>query len=173
MKNPVEIIDRIQTAMIILAGIMLIFIMLSVCLEVVLRNLFNTSLIWITEVTEVLLLYITFLGSAWVLKEGGHVKVDIILSRLSPRKISFLGIFSSIIGIFVCLILTVYGFKLTMASLQNGLYTTSALEIPMWIILIIIPIGGLMLLIQFMRRTLRFVTRFFIESKKNNTQFEG
>ena len=172
MKNLLEVIDRVMNAMIFITGIMLIFIMLSVCLEVILRNLFNISLIWVTEVTEVLLLYITFLGAAWVLRERGHVKVDILLSHISPLKVSFFGIISSVIGVFVSLILTVFGFKLTLTCIQKGLYTASALEIPMWIIIIVIPIGGILLLFQFLRRTIQFITRFSIEAQKNNSQFE-
>ncbi len=169
MKKPMEVFDRVLNIMIFLAGIMLIFIMLSVCLEVILRTFFNHSLIWVTQVTEIMLLYITFFGSAWVLREGGHVKVDIILSRLKPLKIAVLGIFSSVLGIFVCFILTVYGFKVTMECINKGLYTTTTLEIPMFVIIGVIPIGCLMLFVQFIRRTLRFVAGFLIESRKINS----
>ncbi len=152
--------------MMVLAGIMLVFIMLSVCLEVVLRTFFNSSMIWVTEVTEVMLLYITFFGSAWVLREGGHVKVDIILTRLKPVSIAFLGIISSVLGIFVSAILTVYGFKVVMNCINKGLYTPTALEIPLSIIIVVIPIGCLLLFFQFIRRTLKFIAGFIIESGK-------
>ncbi|MCP4021183.1 MAG: TRAP transporter small permease [Desulfobacteraceae bacterium] len=169
MKKPMGIFDRVLNIMMFLAGIMLIFIMLSVCLEVILRTFFNHSLTWVTEVTEIMLLYITFLGSAWVLREGGHVKVDIILSHLKPKNNAILGIFSSILGVFVCCILTIYGFKVTMECINKGLYTTTTLEIPMFLIIGVIPIGGLMLFVQFIRRTLRFVAGVLIESRKINS----
>jgi TRAP-type C4-dicarboxylate transport system permease small subunit len=152
-----------------LAGAILIFIMLSVCLEVVLRYFFNRPLIWVTEVTECLLLYITFLGTAWLLREEGHVKVDIILTRLKPKMAAFLGIFSSLIGIFVSITLTICGFGLTWDYFQRGMYTPTAMEIPVSAIIVIIPIGSLMLLVQFVRRTVTFVAGFIIETSKSRS----
>ena len=166
MKKLVEIFDRVMNIMMFLAGIILIFIMLSVSLEVILRTFFNCPQIWVTEVTEVLLLYITFLGSAWLLREGGHVKVDIILARLKPKNIALLGIISSVIGVFVSVTLTVYGFSVTLDYLQRGIYTPTAMEIPVSVIILVIPIGALMLSFQFIRRAGRFIAGFFIESGK-------
>ncbi|MBT5546986.1 MAG: TRAP transporter small permease [Desulfobacula sp.] len=172
MEKMMKIFDQVLKIMMFIAGILLIFIMLSVCMEVILRTFFDVSLMWITEVTEIMLLYITFLGSAWVLREEGHVKVDIILSRLKPRIKAFLGIISSILGIFVSLILTGFGFKVALDCLHKSAYTPTAMEIPMALIIIIIPIGCLMLFLQFIRRTLKYVAGFIIESNRVNSKFE-
>ena len=69
MKKLMILFDRTMNAMAFLAGVILIFIMLSVCLEVILRDVFDAPQMWVTQVTECLLLYITFLGSAWLLRE--------------------------------------------------------------------------------------------------------
>jgi len=167
-----KIFDQVLKIMMVTAGIMLIFIMLSVCLEVILRTFFDVSLMWITEVTEIMLLYITFLGSAWVLREEGHVKVDIILSRLKPRSKAFSGIISSILGIFVSLTLTGFGFKVALDCYHKNIYTPTAMEIPMALIIIIIPLGCLMLFLQFIRRTLKYFAGFIIESNKVNSEFK-
>lgn len=92
--------------------------------------------------------------------------MDIILTRLKPKYMAFIGIISSIIGIFVSITLTGYGFKVALQSLQKGIYTPTALEIPMALIIIVIPIGCLMLSIQFIRRTLKYIAGFIIESNK-------
>ena len=169
MKKLLEIFGGVLLSQGETPNYILIFIMLSVGLEVVLRTFFNRPQIWVTEVTEVMLLYITFLGSAWLLREGGHVKVDIILNRLKQKTIAFLGIISSIIGIFVSIILTVFGFSVTLDYLQRGIYTPTAMEIPISAIVVVIPIGSLMLFLQFIRRTGRFIAGFFIESGKLKT----
>jgi TRAP-type C4-dicarboxylate transport system permease small subunit len=169
MKRFLDIFDRTLNVMTFLAGILLVFIMLSVCLEVVLRTFINRPQIWVTEVTECLLLYITFLGTAWLLREEGHVKVDIVLNRLKPQTTAFLGIISSIMGVLVSITLTIYGFNVTWDYFQRGIYTPTALEIPVYLILLIIPIGSLMLFIQFIRRTGKFVAGFIIEMGKPRT----
>ena len=169
MKKLLEIFDRVINIMIFLAGLLLIFIMLSVGLEVISRYLVNRPQMWVTEVTECLLLYITFLGSAWLLREEGHVKVDIILNHLSPKTAAFLGVISSILGIFVSITLTIYGISVTWNYFQRGIYTPTALEIPVSAILVIIPIGSIMLFIQFLRRTSLFIGGFFIEIRKSKS----
>lgn len=170
MKKLLALFDHLVNGMIFLAGLILVFIMFSVCMEVILRYFLNRPQMWVTEVTEVLLLYITFLGSAWLLREEGHVKVDIILNRLKPRMLALLGIFSSLIGIFVSITLTVAGFRLTWDYLERGIYTPTAMEIPVSIIIVIIPVGSLILLIQFVRRCWLNVTGFVIEAGKPEAQ---
>jgi TRAP-type C4-dicarboxylate transport system permease small subunit len=167
MKKLMALFDHVVDGMIFLAGLILVFIMLSVCLEVILRYFLNCPQVWVTEVTEVLLLYITFLGTTWLLRQEGHVKVDIILNRLKPRMLALLGIFSSAIGILVSITLTVSGFQLTWDYVQRGIYTPTAMEIPVSIIIVIIPVGSLMLLLQFVRRGWFHVAGLFIETESS------
>ena len=167
MKRLLDIFDRVINVMTFLAGLTLVFIMFSVCLEVILRYFLNRPQVWVTEVTECLLLYVTFLGSAWLLREEGHVQVDIVLNRLKPASAAFLGIISSLIGLFVSIVLAIYGFDVTWDYYRRGIYTPSAMEIPVSAILVIIPIGSLLLFVQFTRRTVMFFTGFIIEKGKS------
>ena len=161
-----QIFDYILNAMAFLAGIILIFIMLSVGFDVILRYFFNRPMIWVTEVTECLLLYTTFLGTAWLLREEGHVKVDIILNRLKPRTTAFCGILSSLVGIFVSIMLAFYGMSVTWNYFKRGIYTPTAMEIPVAAILLIIPLGSIFLFLEFVRRTGRFVGKYFFEKNQ-------
>jgi TRAP-type C4-dicarboxylate transport system permease small subunit len=134
-----NIFDRILSLLMALACLILALVTLSVCLEVVLRYFFNRPQIWVIEFSEYALLYITFLGAAWVLKSDGHVTVDLAVSLM------FL----------VSAVLVVYGTRVTWSYYVKGLYNPTVLEIPTSAILIIIPIGGLTLLIQSVRGFIR------------------
>ncbi len=151
-----------------IAGLILIFIMFSVCLDVIMRYFLNRPLMWVTETTECLLLYITFLGTAWLLREEGHVRVDILLSRLRPKIVNFLGIITSVMGSFIAFALTWYGASVTVDKFLRGVYTPSIMEIPVALIIVIIPIGSFMLFIQFIIRTVNFVLLF--TKKKERTK---
>ncbi|MBW2015980.1 MAG: TRAP transporter small permease [Deltaproteobacteria bacterium] len=163
MKRFLFILDKAIDGMSFLAGVSLIFIMFAVCGDVLLRTFFKMPQIWVTEVIECMLLYITFLAAAWLLREEGHVQVDILITRLKPRTVAMLGIASSIIGIFVSLVLTIFGTSVTWDYYQRGVYTPSAMEIPVYLILLIIPIGSLFLLFQFIRRAAKNFAGFIIE----------
>lgn len=157
-----------MNGMIFLAGLLLIFIMLSVCMDVIMRYFMNRPQIWVTEVIECLLLYVTFLGSPWLLREEGHISVDVLVNRVGPKTGALLGIISSVIGLFVSCTLAVYGFRLTWDFFQRNIYTPTAMEIPVSAIIVIIPVGSLVLFFQFARRTITFVAGFFIEAGKPN-----
>ena len=157
-----SILDRAIDCLAVIAAVILVWVILWVCAEVVMRYFLNRPLILVVEVSEISLLYITFLGTAWVLKREGHVKMDILLNRLTPGTQAWLGIISSIIGIVICVILAWYGAQVTWNHWLRGTYRVSMMNIPNAFILVIIPIGSLFFLIQFLRR----ICKFFDELKK-------
>ena len=146
------IFDRTINLLAFLGGVIIIFTMIAVCSEVVRRYFLNRPIIWVSEITEISLLFIAFLGTAWVLKKEGHVKVDILLIHLSSRIQALFGIISSIIGVFICLLLVWYGAQVSWHNIQEGLYEPTILELPKGPLLTIIPVGSFFLLIQFLRR---------------------
>ncbi len=147
-----RILDKIIESFSFLAGVILAFILLSVCLEVLMRYFLNRPLQWVVELTEYALLFITFLGTAWLLKREGHIKVDVFLTLFSPKTQAGLKIFSSLIGIIVSFSLVWYGFEVSWEHFKDGIYNITVLEFPKAPLLAIIPIGSLILLFQFIRR---------------------
>jgi len=152
--------DRTVNYLAFVAAVLIIFTMLSVGAEVVMRYFLHRPMIWVMEVTEIILLFITFLGTAWLLRREGHVKVDIVLGHLNPRAQALLGIISSIIGIIVCIVLVWYGIQVSYDYTQGGLYEPTLLELPKGPLLAIIPVGSFLLLIQFVRRTYGYLQHF-------------
>ena len=134
-----------------IAGFLLIFMMLSICVELVCRRM-GRPLMWVMEVTEYSLLYITFLGAAWVLEREGHVKMDIIVNALKRENQALLGIITSVIGSAMSLYLIVYGTKVTWDYFKRDVIECTPLLTPSFIILLIIPLGSIPLFIQFLRR---------------------
>lgn len=140
-----------------LAGVLLIFMMFSVSLEVVLRYFFDRPMMGLLEVIQVMLLYITFLGVAWVLKLEGHAKMDLVLNLLNPKAQSLLNTTTSSICAMICLVITWYGAVVTIEHLQTGRYIIGTVNIPSGLFLLIIPVGTLLLFIQFLRRTYNYL----------------
>ena len=155
-----SILDRAIDCLAVIAAVILVWVILWVCAEVVMRYFLNRPLIWVVEVSEISLLYITFLGTAWVLKREGHVKMEIVLNRLRPRTQALLGIMSSIIRIGICCILVWYGAQVTWDHWLRGAYRYTVLETPNYLVLLIIPIGSFLLFIQFLRRTYKYFGEF-------------
>jgi TRAP-type C4-dicarboxylate transport system permease small subunit len=90
---------------------------------------------------------------AWVQKRRKHVRMDLIFNQLNPKVQCIVGLFTSIISIIICFILTIYGAKVTLYFLKTGYPTPTPLRIPKFILILIIFWGSLLLLIQFLRTT--------------------
>ncbi len=149
------IFDRTVDLLSNLASIILIFMMLAVGADVVMRYFFSRPMVWLNEVVGALLLYFTFLVATWVLRREGHVRMDLVVRRLSPRVQTILDIIASILGVIISLVLMWFGAQVTLEHWQKGLYIPTQLDIPNAYILVIIPIGSFLLFVQFLRRTYR------------------
>ena len=88
------------------AGAMIFFaVWFVIVLEIVLRYFLNRPLFWVVEVSEYSLLYICFLGAAWLLRREGHVKIDFLANRLQPKNEALLNAITSVLAAMVCLVL--------------------------------------------------------------------
>ena len=155
MRKIAGLFDSVNNFLAFLVGLILIYIMVSVCMEIVLRY-FGHPTIWVIEVAEYALLFIPFLGTAWLLREEGHVKMDLVLSQLSVRAQIFINIITSILAVIACLIMTWFSLQATWEHFQKGWVSSTLLEVPLYLILVVIPVGYFLLSIQFVRRTHRF-----------------
>lgn len=137
----------------ILAGaamVILSLIIFSVCLEIIMRYFLNRPLFWVVELTEYGLLYVSFLGAAWLLRQGGHVQVDVLVDILNDRWRKRCAVFSSAIGLAVSTILTVFGAIATFDHLARGMYKPTVLEFPTGVVLIAVPLGSFFLSVRFL-----------------------
>jgi len=153
MQNKiVRWIDGIINGMAVIAGLLLMFMMFSICYEVVLRYFLFSPLTWVTEISEYILLYATFLGAPWVLKKDAHVKVDIVIARLGFKARKIVNLATSLISIAVCLVLVWFGTQMSVDLFQRGIPVIKSLSVPKFLLVGIIPLGGVFLAIQFIRR---------------------
>jgi len=154
------------------AGATLIFgMMLIVSLEVVMRYILHRPQIWVVEVGEYILVWLTFLGAAWILRDEGHVKVDILYDRVSPKLQALFGIVSSLLGMFVCLIFFLYGSRVVWDMFKSWeLDPRSQIGMPKGPLLIIIPLCSLPLFIQFAKRGHRSIGDWKAMRKRDNKE---
>ena len=147
------IFDRTLNLLAILAAVLLVFSTLSVGAGIFSRYFLNHPISWVTEISEYILLYITFLVAAWVLKQEGHVKMDIVLNLLNKKVQSVLNIITSICCGVSCIILTWFGIRVSWELYVSKTFTYTVLELPKYIIASVIFFGSFLLFIQFVRRT--------------------
>ena len=152
MKLLRVILDRTIDSLAVFTQVLVVLVMLVVCADVFLRYFFNSPVFWVLESTQFALVFITFLGTAWVLKNDGHVRMDIMLNRLSQRTQDRINIVTSILCAVACLVVTWYGVKVWWDYYQINYIYAGSLKIPAYFLVAVIPIGSLLLFIQFLRK---------------------
>ncbi|MCB2191171.1 MAG: TRAP transporter small permease [Deltaproteobacteria bacterium] len=153
-NKALKVFDGLVTAGAAAAGLIFLFMMVVVCVDVIMRYWFQSPMGWVVEVCEYLLLYVTFLGAAWLLRRNGHVRVDLIYFYLSDKSIARLKLITAIAGTLACAILFIIGCESTVDAYIRGNPEIKTLSIPKWTLLWVIPYGSLMLTIQFARQVL-------------------
>lgn len=77
-----RLIERFEKFLDHLCVLFLIGLVLVVALQVVVRYTLDVSAPWTEEMARFLYVYLTFIGSAIVMKEGNHIIIDMLLNRL-------------------------------------------------------------------------------------------
>src|SRR5687767_11759233 len=109
-----RVYDAVLYGMAWLAGALIALMMFAITADVVLRNLGYQSSAHIFSFTEYALLVVPCLGAPWLVREKGHVYVEIIFMYLSPRRRAALRKVIAVLCIAVCLVLAWYGAQVTL-----------------------------------------------------------
>lgn len=154
------IFDTILDILGVLSAIIIVGIMVMVLYEVVMRYFLGRPTLWVLEIVEWALVWMTFLSAAYVLKEERHVSMDIVVSRLSPRTQAMMGVYTSIAGALICIVLGWYGAQIVHDHIVRGVLEAKMLRAPKGPLMSVIPAGFFLMGIQFLRRSVNFFRKW-------------
>ena len=155
-----RVFDYINIVMVVISAIMLLALTFIVGSDITLRYLFNRPLGWVKEVSEYILVGLGFLVAAWILKDDGHVRMDLVLNKVGSRVQTMMNIITSVISTIIVLTMTWFALRVIVDFYRTKLVAPSVLEPPKWILLTPIFVGCLLLAIQFIRRTYGFIGKW-------------
>ena len=133
-------------------GIVVVLIVCGIAVDVVLRNIGVGSIEWMIEVVEYGLFLLTFVGTAYVLRQGRHVTVDILPSLLAPRARRRVAILAGALLLVICAIFLYYGVRAALVSRAENYALVKTFTIREWWLLAVLPAAALLLCIESARR---------------------
>jgi C4-dicarboxylate transporter, DctQ subunit len=151
MKVFWTLFDKLLNGMAALSGVILVFIVGAVCYTIGMRYFFKLTTIWIMQTTEYALLWIVFLATTWLLREGGHITTDIIYAHLSDKAKVYLDVVMFIAGGIACAVMLYFGITYMYECITCNVTDVRAVTVPKSAVFVIIPVGSLLLTIQFFR----------------------
>ena len=113
-------------------------ILIVMATQIVLRYVFNGSLIWSEEISRYLLIALVFLGTATAVREREHIVIDLI-DRLIPTQA--LSVLKGLVDITLAIYLGVIVYHAQTVVMMFRNQPSSALQVPMAIPYAAIPLG--------------------------------
>jgi C4-dicarboxylate transporter DctQ subunit len=155
MKYAVKAYDALLYGMAYVAGFLMAAMMTIIFVDVVLRNLGYQSSAHFFTFTEYGLLAIPCLGAPWLVREKGHVYVEMLLMQLKPRSRHILTMAIGIVCIAVCAVLAWYGAGVAINDFVQNEKDVRSLDMPRWTVVGFIPLSFAMMAIEFARFLVR------------------
>lgn len=138
-------------------GVGLIFgaLTLLISADVVGRNLGLGNLAWATEVSEYLLYLSAFIGAPWLLRLGGHIRMDLLCLFLPRRSRLAAEALCDLLGLAVCGVMFWYGLAAAGDAYQSGALIIKMLVLPEWWLMAVVPVSAALLILEFVLRLAR------------------
>ena len=146
-------LDRLCDLLAIFAGIYLVAIMLGIVISALART-FDLSGAWSSHIftfAEFGLLYIVMAASPWLVRQRGHVFIELITAALPKSVQRPFSRAVSAICVLICLILVWYTFSATLRAYKFGDAEMRSLDMPKYLLLGAMPIGFGLMGVQFAR----------------------
>ena len=130
----------VESLVILIAGLIVVI----VTAEVTLRYLFSHSMIFTEELSRYLMVWIVFLGSALAIRDGSHIRIQILVNRLGPRMQQTVKLAAQALMIAFLIFITVEGLKILPRQLQQACIT---IDISLFYFYLAIPVGSVLMII--------------------------
>lgn len=159
-------IDRISASysrflawLALLGCAILMAMMLVIVADVALRNLavpgMPQGLAWSNEISELMLYLLTMCVAPWLLRQGQHIRVDIVLQAVPPELAWYMEWVGDVIGLVCCVVIAWFGAQAAWTSFVTGAVNIKTLVTPEWWLLAPLPLVFVLLAIEMVFRMIR------------------
>jgi TRAP-type C4-dicarboxylate transport system permease small subunit len=128
--------------------VVLLLSMLAIAvLQILMRNLFESGIIWGDILVRILLLWVGLAGAMVASRQGNHISID-ILSRYLPKRAE--SIIKSAVEFFtaaVCSVAAFYTLRFVKIEFEDG--GIAFAHVPIWVCEAIIPIAFVVIALRY------------------------
>lgn len=147
MKTFSKISDGLSNAGAYLSGILLVSLVLLILTEIFLRYFFDMSTMIADEYSGYLYLASIFLGLAYTFLKEGHIRINIITSKLSENENSFIDVVASIITLGVLSFILYRTILFTYDSFELEMLSEAVSETPLYLTQLVMPLGTILFIL--------------------------
>jgi TRAP-type C4-dicarboxylate transport system permease small subunit len=143
---------RLLEALLLLACLLLLIMTLLIGADVLLRNIGLGGIAPSNEASEDIIYLLTLLAAPGLLRQGQHIRIDIVVRALPDKVGWLLEWVSDILGVICCLYFVWYGVRVVVASFTSSALSIKTLIMPEWWLLAPMPLTFALLGFEFLFR---------------------
>ena len=114
---------------------------------------------WSGPLVQLLVLWLTFLGSSLLTRTGKHIKIDLFSTLLPPKWLPLRGFILAVVSLFIIGIMVKVCIDYVMMEMEFG--GTSLFYLPSWVGQMILPVGFTLLFFRFLVKAINQGTQLF------------
>lgn len=151
----IRMIDSFAAAGGYLSAFFMVLIVVLITVEIFLRTVFNFSTLIADEYSAYFFVAVVMLGLALTLRDEGHIRITLILSRLSPNALRIVDILAALFAVALCTFALHHSVIMVYETYALKMTADSISETPIYLPQLAIPIGFLMFDLQLIAVLLR------------------
>lgn len=132
-----------------IGGIFILLTTMIIFYEVISRAIFGLPTAWTTELSIYAIIGSCFLGSAYAVRTYAHITVDLIINNVNDFWKTVLAYLSNSLGLIFSIIFTVFGIIHVVNTYRLEVTSASLLRTPMFLPELLLPMGGILLIVAF------------------------
>lgn len=132
-SKPLIITEKISRVCVLISGVLLLFAIGLIGVEVVLRKAFSVSIGGADELSSYALAICISWSLGYALLHKAHIRIDVLYCKLSDKLKAALDIFSLLSLIAFMAPLTFFAFTVLSTSITRNSTANTPLQTPMWI----------------------------------------
>jgi TRAP-type C4-dicarboxylate transport system permease small subunit len=151
--NFLKSLDKVLTRAeeIVLITLLSIMVIMSF-VQVVLRNVFSSGILWADVLLRHILLWLGFLGAAIATSENRHINIDALRRFLSPKIRTAMEVVTDLFAAGICVLLASAAWEFVQGEIADR--RTVLEDIPSWYAQVILPVGFGLLAVHFIIRAI-------------------
>ncbi|WP_417679717.1 TRAP transporter small permease subunit [Pseudodonghicola sp.] len=148
----------VQNAVLALSALALFALPLITAYDVALRYLFHAPTIWATEISIYLLQFAVFMTPGALLAGGNHLRVTFWIETRTGLTRRIAETVTALAVLPYAAILIWFGTSYALRAFDRGMLSPTLLQVPLWIVYALIPLGGALLVLGVLLRGLTIWT---------------
>ena len=140
-----------NAALVVLLGAM---ILIGVT-QIVLREVFQTSIIWADDLVKLIVLWLAMVGAVAATRDNRHIRIDALSHLLSDKAVTGARLLVDLFTAVVCAVIAWNSWLYLQVEIEYDVTVLTTVDAPAWIAHIVLPVAFALISYRFLVLVLR------------------